>query len=294
MQRDPPHLLGSHVHSRARAPAGPPQFALRTRSHAPLTKKKKKKLKVKRRKTAARGADESNAEDGIFVDAQDWELEEEFFDSQDIRPEDLEPELTNTNFKLPDDQEDIEVDAGIVRHAPQQDGHTQMPGRLRAHYSKWKAIGTSWFVLQWILFGFALPFIAHPPAYYHENHPGAFTHFDQTTKGIAELVATGVARMVPDRPYICSPLDTIPKKDSGKFRLLLDLRYLNLFLSTEKFRYESVAFAEYIFNEGDYMASLDLKNGYHHLEIQEAHHQYSGGAGVPQEIPLVAEQKFET
>ena len=63
------------------------------------------------------------------------------------------------------------------------------------------------------------------------------------------------------------PTQLIPKKEPGMSRLLLDLRYLNTFLKTFRFRYEGVQNARFAFKENDWLFSLDLTNGYHHVGI---------------------------
>ena len=55
---------------------------------------------------------------------------------------------------------------------------------------------------------------------------------------------------------------------------ILDLSYLNKFLSVPKFRYEDIRTIRDLFQKGDYFFKLDIKSGYHHINILEADHKY--------------------
>ena len=78
-------------------------------------------------------------------------------------------------------------------------------------------------------------------------------------------------------PHVCSPLSVVIS-NSGKKRLVIDLRYLNQHLLREKFKYEDLRSAMLMFEKGDFMFSFDLKAGYHHVDIHKKHWQYLGFA----------------
>ena len=63
-------------------------------------------------------------------------------------------------------------------------------------------------------------------------------------------------------------------ENSEKLRLILDLRYLNSFLSVPKFKYEDVRSIRDLFNEGDFFFKFDIKHGYHRVNIDKAYHKY--------------------
>ena len=62
--------------------------------------------------------------------------------------------------------------------------------------------------------------------------------------------------------------------NSSKPRLILDLRYLNQFISVPKFKYEDIRCVRDLFEKGDYFFKFDIKSGYHHINILEAHQKY--------------------
>ena len=62
--------------------------------------------------------------------------------------------------------------------------------------------------------------------------------------------------------------------NSEKLRLILDLRYLNAFLSVPKFKYEDVCTIRDLSNKGDFFLKFDIKHGCHHMNIDKAYHKY--------------------
>jgi len=57
---------------------------------------------------------------------------------------------------------------------------------------------------------------------------------------------------------------------------LLNLRLLNQFLHKDHFKNEDLRIAMLMFKKEDYLIKFDLKSGYHHLDIFEAHQTYLG------------------
>ena len=49
-----------------------------------------------------------------------------------------------------------------------------------------------------------------------------------------------------------------------------------MFVYKQKFRYEDLRVAMLLFKKGDYSFTFDLKSGYHHVDIAQAHHKYLG------------------
>ncbi|XP_045106652.1 uncharacterized protein LOC123501712 [Portunus trituberculatus] len=70
-----------------------------------------------------------------------------------------------------------------------------------------------------------------------------------------------------DGSLFLSRLFTMPKKDIGKPRLVMDLSSLNKFLKPLCFKMLTVAQVHSVLREGDWLASLDLKDAYWHVPI---------------------------
>ena len=76
-------------------------------------------------------------------------------------------------------------------------------------------------------------------------------------------------RLVVDTPHVCSPLLAV-QSGKGKKRLIINLKYLNLYLWKDKFKYEDMRSALNYFEKGDFVFTFDLKSGYHHVDIHES------------------------
>ena len=68
----------------------------------------------------------------------------------------------------------------------------------------------------------------------------------------------------PEAYIACSPLSVVLNL-AGKLRLVFNLRYLNQFMHTVKFKYENLRTAALLFEKGGYLPTC--KSGYHHLDI---------------------------
>ena len=69
-------------------------------------------------------------------------------------------------------------------------------------------------------------------------------------------------------------LDRIFAAPCQKKRLVLNLRYMNQLVRKQKFKYEGMSIAMMLCRPGENMFTFDLKSGYHHVEVVQAHHKY--------------------
>ena len=109
------------------------------------------------------------------------------------------------------------------------------------------------------------------------NHRSAQQNKEFVTEAVSDLIIKQCIKKVKNVPHVCSPLSVVIS-NSGKKRLVIDLRYLNQHLLWEKFKYEDLRLAMLMFEKGDFMFSFDLKAGYHHVDIHKKHWQYLGFA----------------
>ena len=63
-------------------------------------------------------------------------------------------------------------------------------------------------------------------------------------------------------------------QSSGKKRLILDLRHVNLYVYKQKFKCEDLRVALSIISRGFSLFKFDLKSGYHHVEIFRDHRKF--------------------
>ena len=149
-------------------------------------------------------------------------------------------------------------------------------GRLRGHAGFWKEVlKAPPYVLSTIEAGYILPLKSEPTPHYQRNQASAMQNAGFVQQSIEELLASGCVMEVPEPPHVCSPMSVV-ENSVGKKRLVVNLRHLNRFLWKQKFKYEDLRVAMLLFEKGDFLFSFDLKSGYHHIDINEAHFKYLG------------------
>ncbi|CAI7892705.1 unnamed protein product [Closterium sp. NIES-53] len=153
---------------------------------------------------------------------------------------------------------------------------TTMRGRLRAAFPWWSSWCESSFILSVVLNGYWMPW-KHGPStpFQKDNHAGALIHSKFTKQAIIELLESGAAIIAPGSQQLCiSPLNVVVQRD--KCRLILDLRRVNQSLSIPKFKYEGLKRVAELVSIGGWMFAVDLKSGYHHVDIHPSCWKYLG------------------
>ena len=149
--------------------------------------------------------------------------------------------------------------------------------QLRGALQFWRELGASPLVLQWIEVGYDIPLQRVPEPWHQRNGPGVQEFDFFLDEHIPALLQAGALRVAESKPWGVSPLNVVPKSQVGKYRLILDLRHLNEHLrDVGSFKMETLARIRDLFQKGDWMCSMDLTSGYHHLAIKEEHRKYLG------------------
>ena len=168
-------------------------------------------------------------------------------------------------------------------------------GRLKGSIEFWRTVlNASNPVIECIEEGYKLPLLSLPPPFIAKNQKSATNNPSFVTEAVAELLRNRCIQTVTQKPHICSPLSVV-SNSSGKLRLVLNLRYLNQFLLKAKFKYEDLRVAMSMFQQGDYMFSLDFKSGYHHVDIHRQHWKFLGfswGQGRKQQFYVLCVLPF--
>ena len=74
-------------------------------------------------------------------------------------------------------------------------------------------------------------------------------------------------------PVIVNPL-SVSIQSSGKKKLILDLKPVNLYIFKQKFKCEDLKVVLKVLSKGFYLFKFDLKSGYHHVEIFPDHRRF--------------------
>ena len=102
----------------------------------------------------------------------------------------------------------------------------RLKNRLINHIEFWKnCLSPSELVMSTIEYGYIIPFYQDPPSAFLKNNKSALNHADFVVAAITGLEEKGCTIKVFRKPYVINPL-TVSVNDSGKHRLVLDLRHV--------------------------------------------------------------------
>ena len=139
-------------------------------------------------------------------------------------------------------------------------------GKLFKSIGHWQLLGAPDFILSIIRCGYKIPFISTPPPRLYKNNGSAVIESEFVGDAILELLRDNRIEEVFSSPDIVNPL-SVSVQSSGKKRLILDLRHINLHIYKQKFRCEDLNTIKNVFSKDFFVFSFDLKSGYHHVDI---------------------------
>ena len=158
-------------------------------------------------------------------------------------------------------------DISVAYEKCKLDTGVSVKGRLNHNLHYWESVlQAPEPILSIIRQGYILPFVSVPEARYFKNQGSAFVHKEFVTDTVQGLLEHGCIKRVTSQPIVCSPL-LVVVSNSGKKRLVINLRYINYFLWKEKFKYEDMRTVLLLLEKEDFLCTFDLKSGYHHVDI---------------------------
>jgi hypothetical protein len=117
---------------------------------------------------------------------------------------------------------------------------------------------------------------ATPPQYHARNMPITPEHVTFVQETIADYIRSGAVRRSEKRPHMIHPIGVTAHPTTGKLRLILDARALNLFTPSDDMKYETLRMFQQGIGPEDMLFSIDHKSGYHHVSLQQSSWQYFG------------------
>ncbi len=89
------------------------------------------------------------------------------------------------------------------------------------------------------------------------------------TSAVEEMLAARVISILPkaERPEVVSHLGVVPKGKKGKFRLIINMRFVIEYLVKKKFKFEGLRELSDLADKGDHAVSFDLSSGCYHVEL---------------------------
>ena len=93
-------------------------------------------------------------------------------------------------------------------------------------------------------------------------------HKQFVSEQIEELLKVGsLVEWTNSKPPVVVNGMGVVKNRKGKLRLVLDCRYVNMFVKYEHFTYETLADVTEYLHQGEWFVLTDAKSGYHHIRM---------------------------
>ena len=169
-------------------------------------------------------------------------------------------------------------------------------GCLSSHWRRWQEIGAETWVVTVLRDGYHVPFQDSPPPLartpvsfptYRAGSPRA----QALRQEVEAMLAKGALDIARDPgPGFYSRLFLV-EKATGGWRPVIDLSHLNDFVQLTPFKMETVASVLLSVREGDFLASLDLKDAYFQIPIHGSSRKLlrfmSEGTVLPVQSPVL-------
>jgi len=138
----------------------------------------------------------------------------------------------------------------------------------------WKDITRDPTILNWIG-GVTIPFDRKPTQMFVPSEPTLFgSDYINMSNSIEHLLNIGAVVNCPrENGDFLSSYFLVPKSDGG-FRFVLNLKKLNKFVTAPHFKLQDIRSAFYLVSPGCYMATVDLKDAYFSLPLEEDFQKY--------------------
>ena len=160
------------------------------------------------------------------------------------------------------------------------EGEVKVRGRLRERVEEWVRIGANPVVVEWIRNGITIEIKG-------DIHPGResipLTEEQQmwVQQELQRACRVGAIEMVSQdeiaaRVKLVSPVFVVPKKGPKKYRLVHDLRGLNVAVPDRPVKMETLSTLARMAGKEWWMVTFDLAQGYHHLEMHSEAAKFLG------------------
>ena len=170
------------------------------------------------------------------------------------------------------------VFAPIVPSVPSAVSEHNVGGRLQEFWQVWQTMGSNPRVVSILKRGYTLPFKQRPVL---TRFPVVQSGYANPSKNmhLKEALVSLMRKLVVERVVVKSSLAFynhlfLVPKPNGKWRPILDLSRLNLFLSTGTFKMETPETIRLSLQTGEWVTSLDFSDAYFHIPIAPRSRKY--------------------
>ncbi len=147
-------------------------------------------------------------------------------------------------------------------------------GQIQSHLNEWQLLTSDEEILN-VIRGDSIEFDSIPPIQHFCRNKKVSEHNAQLIDlEIEKLLKKGViVQSHPERTEFVSPIFVVPKPDQT-IRLILNLKQLNFHIKYRHFKMDNIKTVLHNITEGCFMASLDLKDAYYSVRIDEGFQKY--------------------
>ena len=151
-------------------------------------------------------------------------------------------------------------------------------GRLQEYWENWTVIGADPWVIRTLKCGYTIEFEERPPLSREvliDSTPANPVKKKAMAELVLDLLEKNVIEIVQKQsPGHISRFFIVPKKDTGKWRAILDLKTVNGFVAKEKFKMETAENISEHLKQGEFATSYDLSDAYHHIPVAVASRKF--------------------
>ena len=145
--------------------------------------------------------------------------------------------------------------------------------RLQRFWQVWQRLGSNPRVVSLLRYGYSLPFRERPHLSRFSLVVSKYAS-PSKSKALVEALLSLQQKQVVEKVLVRSSLAFynllfLVPKPNGKWRPILDLSKLNLFLSTSTFKMETLETIRLSLQKGEWVTSLDFSDAYFHIPIAQ-------------------------
>ena len=156
--------------------------------------------------------------------------------------------------------------------------HLPVGARLQNFWKTWLDLGGGPKVIKILKEGYTLPFRIRPNLTRSPTVVSCYVNPHRNSyllEALHQLIDKNAVELVHNQTSLgfFNRLFLVPKPNN-RWRPILDLSKLNLFLKTEKFKMETPETIRTSLQQGEWVTSIDFKDAYFHIPIQEQSRKY--------------------
>ena len=165
-----------------------------------------------------------------------------------------------------------------VTNVPNVAFNLPVGARLKSFWKTWLDLGAGPKVVQILKEGYTLPFRIRPKLVRFPTVISCYVNPQRNSyllEALHQLIDKNAVEIVRNQTSLSffNRLFLVPKPNN-RWRPILDLSNLNFFLKAEKFKMETPETIRTSLQQGEWITSIDFKDAYFHIPIQEQSRKY--------------------